>query len=113
PHLSRFSERFRINDVEIADAVLHQAAKRVLGAAPEEATFFEIVTAIALLCFAEQRVDLAVIEAGMGGRSDATNVVESLLSIITPISLDHCEYLGGTLAGIAGEKAGIIKQGKP
>jgi len=113
PHLSRFSERFRVNDVEVAESVLHQAAKRVLGAAPEEATFFEIVTAIAFLCFAEERVDLAIIEAGMGGRSDATNVVESLLSIITPISLDHCEYLGGTLAGIAGEKAGIIKQGKP
>jgi len=113
PHLSRFSERFRINDAEIAETVLHQAAQRVLAAAPEEATFFEIVTAIGLLCFAEEGADLAVIEAGMGGRSDATNVVESLLSIITPISLDHCEYLGGTLSEIAREKAGIIKQGKP
>jgi|SRR6185369_6516319 len=113
PHLSRFSERFRINDVEIAEAVLHKAAQRVLAAAPEEATFFEIVTAIGLLCFAEEGADLAVIEAGMGGRSDATNVVESILSIITPISLDHCEYLGGTLSEIAREKAGIIKQGKP
>lgn len=113
PHLSRFSERFRINDVEIAEAVLHRVAERVLRAAPDETTFFEIVTAIALLCFAEEGVDLAVIEAGMGGRSDATNVVQSLLSIITPISLDHCDYLGGTLSEIAREKAGIIKPGKP
>jgi dihydrofolate synthase / folylpolyglutamate synthase len=113
PHLSRFSERFRINDVEISETVLHRAADRVLKAAPEEATFFEIVTTIALLCFAEEQVDLAVIEAGMGGRSDATNIVDSLLSIITPISLDHCDYLGGTLSEIAREKAGVIKQGKP
>jgi len=113
PHLSRFSERFRINDAEVAEAVLHQVAKRALEAASEETTFFEIVTAIALLFFAEEGVDLAVIEARMGGRSDATNVVESLLSIITPISLDHCEYLGGTLSAIASEKAGIIKQGRP
>src|SRR6185369_2181849 len=113
PHLSRFSERFRINDAEVAEAVLHQVAKRALEAASEETTFFEIVTAIALLCFAEEGVDLAVIEAGMGGRSDATNIVQSLLSIITPISLDHCEYLGGTLPEIAVEKAGIMKQGKP
>ena len=113
PHLSRFSERFRINDIELSDSLLHEAAQRVLRVAPGEATFFEIVTAIALLSFAEEGVDLAVIEAGMGGRSDATNVVDSLLSIITPISLDHCEYLGGTLSEIAREKAGIIKQGKP
>ena len=113
PHLSRFSERFRVNGVELSEGALHGVAERVLGAAPEDATFFEIVTAIALLSFAEEGVDLAVIEAGMGGRSDATNVVESLLSIITPISLDHCEYLGGTLSEITREKAGVIKPGKP
>ncbi len=113
PHLTGFSERFRINDVEIAEDLLNEAAQRVLTAAPEKATFFELVTAIALLCFAEEGVELAVIEAGMGGRSDATNIVQSLLSIITPISLDHCEYLGGTLSEIAFEKAGVIKQGKP
>src|SRR6185369_536247 len=113
PHLTSFSERFRINDVEIAEDLLNDAAQRVPRDAPEKATFFELVTAIALLCFAEERVDLAVIEAGMGGRSDATNIVQSLLSIITPISLDHCEYLGGTLSEIALEKAGIMKQGKP
>ncbi len=113
PHLSRFSERFRVNDAELSEPALHEAAERVLRAAPEEATFFEIVTAIALLSFAEAGVDLAVIEAGMGGRSDATNIVDSLLSIITPISLDHCEYLGNTLSAIAYEKAGVIKQGRP
>jgi dihydrofolate synthase/folylpolyglutamate synthase len=76
-------------------------------------TFFEFVTAMAFLRFAAERVDIACIETGLGGRLDASNVVEPELSIITTISLDHTEMLGDTLAAIAGEKAGIIKPGKP
>lgn len=113
PHLSRFTERFRLDGSEISENLLHQASERVLAAAPEEATFFEIVTAIAFLVFAGAEVDLAIMEAGMGGRWDATNVAGNILSIITPISLDHCAYLGDTLQLIAAEKAGIIKDGAP
>lgn len=113
PHLMRFSERFRINDSEVSTELLHEAALRVLQVAPAEATFFEIVTAIAFVVFAESKVELAIMEAGMGGRWDATNVANSVLSIITPISLDHCAYLGNTVALIAVEKAGIIKSGAP
>lgn len=113
PHLSRFSERFRINDSEVSAELLHGAAERVLAAAPAEATFFEIVTAIGFLLFSEAKVELAIMEAGMGGGFDATNVSEGILSIITPISLDHCAYLGDTLKLIAAEKAGIIKPGAP
>jgi dihydrofolate synthase/folylpolyglutamate synthase len=113
PHLSEFTERFRIDGVEITQEKLAAAAAEVVAVAPAEATFFEIVTAIAFLCFARERVDLAIMETGMGGRWDATNVCESLLSVITPISFDHCLYLGDTLAAIAAEKAGIIKTGRP
>lgn len=113
PHLMRFSERFRINDSEVSDELLHKAARRVLQVAPAEATFFEIVTAIAFLLFAEAKVELAIMEAGMGGRWDATNVAEGVLAVITPISLDHCAYLGNSVALIAAEKAGIIKSGAP
>jgi len=113
PHLLRFSERFRLNDREASAELLHAAAGRVLAVAPDEATFFEIVTAIGFLLFAETGVELAIMEAGMGGRWDATNVANSVLSILTPISLDHCAYLGNTIALIAAEKAGIIKSGAP
>ena len=85
----------------------------VLAAAPEEATFFEIVTALAALYFSEERVDIAVMEAGMGGRSDATAVLPGMMTVITPISLDHCDFLGTTLEEIAAEKAGIAKPGTP
>jgi dihydrofolate synthase/folylpolyglutamate synthase len=113
PHLSVFAERFRINDVDVAEDILTEAAGKVLAVAPAEATFFELVTAIAYYCFAREKAGLAIMEAGMGGRWDATNVAEGLLTIVTPIALDHCEYLGDTLAAIAAEKAGIIKQGRP
>ena len=109
----RFSERFRLNDTEVSEELLHDAALRVLAIAPAEATFFEIVTAIAFLLFAEAKVELAIMEAGMGGRWDATNVANGILSIITPISLDHCVYLGNTVDLIAAEKAGVIKFGAP
>jgi len=113
PHLLRFSERFRINDREVCEDVLHEVSLRVLAVAPAEATFFEIVTAIAFLLFAEAKIELVIMEAGMGGRWDATNVANGVLSIITPISLDHCAYLGNSVALIAAEKAGIIKSGAP
>src|SRR5262249_2626877 len=78
---------------------------------PWHPSFFEMMTAIAFLGFAEERVDIAVLEVGMGGRLDATNVVEPLVSVITDISLDHQKFLGNTVAEIAREKAGIIRRG--
>jgi dihydrofolate synthase/folylpolyglutamate synthase len=113
PHLSSFSERFRIDGIEMAEPLLEAAAEEVITVAPPEATFFEIVTAIAFLCFSREKVDLALMETGMGGRWDATNVADGLVSIITPVSFDHCNYLGDTLEAIAAEKAGIIKPGRP
>lgn len=113
PHLSRFTERIRINGMEIKEEEVVWLAERVKAAAPAAATFFEMVTAMAWLLFSEQDVDLAVMEAGMGGRFDATNAASGIISIITPVSLDHCEYLGNTLAEIAFEKAGVVKPGRP
>jgi dihydrofolate synthase/folylpolyglutamate synthase len=120
PHLERINERIRIGNSEIADDVfarlyfrVHDAAQQLVqqGRLPQHPSFFEILTAISFLCFAEEKVDLAVLEVGMGGRLDATNVVDPLLSIITDISLDHTEWLGFTIAAIAREKAGILHQG--
>jgi len=113
PHLVSFTERFRINGSQISEEEVVTLAEQVLSAAPPEATFFEIITAMAYLWFAEQRVDLAVMEAGMGGKLDATNTANGIMSVITPVSLDHCDYLGATIAEIAGEKAGIIKARSP
>jgi dihydrofolate synthase/folylpolyglutamate synthase len=120
PHLERINERIRIGNAEIADDLfarlyfrVHEAAQQLVqqGRLPQPPSFFEILTTISFLCFAEENVDLAVLEVGMGGRLDATNVVDPLLSIITDISLDHTEWLGSTLAAIAREKAGILRQG--
>lgn len=111
PHLVRFSERFRINGAEYPADSLCDCLETVLDAAPEEATFFEITTALAAFIFSREKVELAVVEAGMGGRSDATAAIAGELTIITPIALDHSEYLGATLAEIATEKAGIIEAG--
>jgi dihydrofolate synthase/folylpolyglutamate synthase len=113
PHLVRFSERFRIDGCEIAPERLEALLTSVLAAAPEEATFFEIVTALAALHFSLEGVGIAVMEAGMGGRSDATAALPGIMTVITPISLDHCDYLGRTLAEIATEKAGIAEAGTP
>jgi dihydrofolate synthase/folylpolyglutamate synthase len=113
PHLSRFTERIRINGTEIEGEEVVRLAERVKGAAPADATFFEMVTAMAWLYFSGQGVDLAIMEAGMGGRFDATNAASGIISVITPVSMDHCEYLGSTLAEIAFEKAGVIKPGRP
>jgi dihydrofolate synthase / folylpolyglutamate synthase len=111
PHLVRFTERFRINGKEYSAEKLASRLDTVLEAAPEEATFFEITTALAAYIFSEERIELAVMEAGMGGRSDATAAFHGEMTVLTPIALDHTEYLGATLEEIAREKAGIIKPG--
>ena len=114
PHLIRFNERMRVNGAEIPDGRLAYYVA-VLRPAIEEtrATFFEATTCVAFLYFADEAVDVAVVEAGLGGRLDATNVLRPLVSVITNVSFDHQEFLGNTLRAIAREKAGIIKQGVP
>jgi dihydrofolate synthase/folylpolyglutamate synthase len=117
PHLFRFNERFRINGREIPDPALEQLIADVETAAQSlttrPATFFEISTAMAFEYFKREKVDYAVIETGMGGRWDATNVIQPVLSVITRIDIDHTEYLGADIEKIAWEKAGIIKSGAP
>jgi dihydrofolate synthase / folylpolyglutamate synthase len=115
PHLSCVRERFRIDDHFISEtdfALLITRIATFLQGRPHP-TYFECTTLLALLWFAEQRVDVAILETGMGGRLDATNVVVPLVSIITEISRDHEQHLGTTIAAIAGEKAGIVKSGVP
>lgn len=122
PHLVRVNERMSVNGREIpdddfawcfteiqktADQLLHQ------GSLPHRPSFFEFLTATAFLYFARSRVNFAVLEVGMGGRLDATNVTEPRVAVITNVDLDHVEFLGSTHAAIAREKAGVIKQGRP
>ncbi len=120
PHLVRINERIRINGGDINDDDFTQMYVEVdgvagrlveLGTLPWHPSFFEMMTAIAFCYFAEEKVDVAVLEVGMGGRLDATNVVEPLVSVIADISLDHQKYLGDTVGLIAREKAGIIRRG--
>jgi dihydrofolate synthase/folylpolyglutamate synthase len=120
PHLLRINERIRINGDEIGDddfARLHAEVDRVAERLVEERqlpwhpSFFEMMTAIAFAYFARERVGIAVLEVGMGGRLDATNVVEPLVSVIADISLDHQKFLGNTVGEIAREKVGIIRPG--
>ena len=115
PHLVRFNERICINNVPITDQAVVEAYLNIKDAnkGPRQATFFEITTAMALHEFARQKVDWAIIETGMGGRLDATNILNPKLSIISNISLEHKEYLGNTIKQIAGEKGGIIKPNVP
>lgn len=115
PHLVRFNERIQVNNRPISNKNVLAAfnAVRQVHHGRREPTFFEFATAMALYEFGRQQVEWAVIETGMGGRLDATNVVQPELSIITNISLEHRDYLGNTLSQIAGEKAGIIKRRKP
>ena len=116
PHLVSFTERMRIDDEEITpDEVVALADEiwRRTEAANILLTFFEIVTVMAFLYFARRQVDAAVIEVGLGGRFDATNLVRSIVSVITTISKDHEAFLGFDIASIAREKAGIIKKGVP
>jgi len=114
PHLVSFRERFLINGEMISRPEVVELAGlvRQISAPEEPPTFFEFVTAMAFKYFADSKVDLAVMETGMGGRLDATNLAEAPVGIITNISIDHTEYLGRTLREIAGEKAGIIKPGQ-
>lgn len=115
PHLVSMQERFRLRDREIPEDGLLYLINRVRSVvdAAEPPTFFEFVTAMAILYFLEEKADPIILETGMGGRLDATNIVEPLLSVITNISRDHQDYLGRGLLAIAGEKAGIIKAGAP
>jgi dihydrofolate synthase/folylpolyglutamate synthase len=120
PHLEKPNERIRVDHEEIADGDFARLYFRVLdvaqavvlaGELTQLPSYFEVLTAQAFLYFAESKVDIAVLEVGMGGRLDATNVVEPLISIVTDISLDHMEWLGPTITAIAREKAGILRRG--
>lgn len=113
PHLSSFTERIVVNDERISeDEVVRQfeELKPLVDEMEDKPTFFELATAIALKYFYQQKVDFAVLEVGLGGRLDATNVVTPLVSVITNIGLEHTEILGNTVEEIAKEKAGIIKE---
>lgn len=115
PHLVRFNERICINNQQISDEDVVSAYRAVTDVhhGDRQPTFFEYTTAMALYEFGRQSVDWAVVETGMGGRLDATNVLQPAISIITNVSLEHQGYLGNTLAEIAGEKGGIIKRNTP
>lgn len=114
PHLVDFRERIRINGTPVSQQfVIEFVEKHRHFFEPLHPSFFELTTAMAFLYFAEQAVDIAVIEVGLGGRLDCTNIIQPDLSLITNISFDHVQFLGNTLAQIAGEKAGIIKPHTP
>ena len=115
PHLVEFRERIRVNGEMIPDVCVAALTKRLRATTTPDLTptFFETTTAMALLHFAESHVDVAVLEVGLGGRFDATNVVNPVACAITTIAMDHQEYLGRTEEGIAFEKAGIIKPSVP
>jgi len=117
PHLERVNERIRIGDQDIGDEELDAELGEVFAAADRAPaiplTYFEASTAAAFGAFARRSLDLAVLEVGLGGRFDATNVTPAILSVVTSISLDHVEELGGTIASIALEKAGVFRAGRP
>ncbi|HET8945477.1 MAG TPA: Mur ligase family protein, partial [Candidatus Polarisedimenticolia bacterium] len=120
PHLVRFSERIRVGAETIGDgdlAALTDEVRRAVEAMQREGrpspTYFEATTALAFLHFRRRRVPLAVLEVGMGGRYDATNVATPLACAITPIALDHTQFLGTTVGEIAFQKAGIVRRGVP
>ena len=118
PHLSRVNERIKLNGQDIPDQdfarlyfQVHDTAQQLVldQKLPTLPSYFELLTALAFAYFAEQKIDLAILEVGMGGRLDATNIVSPILSVITDISLDHQEWLGSTIAEITREKAGILR----
>lgn len=119
PHLVNWHERYRLGSPNggelVTDALLEDAVRRVAAAnAGRHITVFEIMSAVGFLLFSEHQADHSVLEVGLGGRFDATNVIhDPLVSVITPIGMDHQAYLGSTIAEIAFEKAGIIKSGRP
>lgn len=114
PHLVDFRERIRVNGLMMSkEYVVNFVEEERPFFEPLHPSFFELTTAMAFKYFAEQEVDMAVIEVGLGGRLDCTNIITPILSVITNISFDHTQFLGDTLAKIAAEKAGIIKKGVP
>ncbi|MCD8202434.1 MAG: bifunctional folylpolyglutamate synthase/dihydrofolate synthase, partial [Prevotella sp.] len=114
PHLQDFRERIRVNGKCISEKYVVDFVKNERNFfKPLHPSFFELTTALAFKYFADQEIDIAVIEVGLGGRLDCTNIITPILSVITNISYDHTQFLGDTLAKIAGEKAGIIKHGVP
>lgn len=121
PHLASFRERIRVNGVPIREEDLARVVEEVRRALPPDGpgpagrqlTYFEVTTCCAFLHFAREGVDAAVVEVGLGGRLDATNVLAPAVTVITPVSFDHTAQLGDTLEQIAGEKAGIVKPGVP
>ena len=114
PHLKEFTERIRINGEEVTQQFVIDFVNRIIPAIERlKPSFFEITVAMAFEYFAQQQVDFAVIEVGLGGRLDSTNVITPMLSVITNIGWDHKDILGNTLEEIAKEKAGIIKEGIP
>jgi len=116
PHLITFRERIRVNGEMISEAAVADGLTIIRDLVADwdpHATFFEVTTALALKHFGDAKIDIAILETGLGGRLDATNAVQSDVSVITPIGLDHEMWLGHTLAEIAGEKAGIIKPRVP
>lgn len=115
PHLVRFNERFTANGVQISDQEIVDIYERVKKAdnGNRPATFFEYCVAMAFCFFAEKKVEYAVIEAGMGGRFDATNVISPCVTLITTVSMDHEAFLGNSIKKIASDKSGIVKKGVP
>ena len=127
PHLVKINERFFLDGAPVDDATLERLANRVVRVVRDDrvcctiddcptlmdTTFFEALTAVAFELYAEAGVDYAILECGLGGRLDATNICDPALSVITRIGLDHCDWLGDTLKKIAAEKAGIVKAGVP
>ena len=112
PHLITFRERIRVNGEMISEDAVADGLTIIRDLVADwdpHPTFFEVTAALALKHFGDGKIEIAILETGLGGRLDATNAVQSDVSVITPIALDHEEWLGNTLAEIAGEKAGIIK----
>ena len=112
PHIERFTEWMTVNGEEISEDNLIRLSEYVLENINEGINQFDAITMIAYKYFEEQKVDWGVIEVGIGGKIDSTNIINSDLSIITSVGLDHCEILGDTIDKIATDKAGIIKSGK-
>ena len=114
PHLRRYNERIRVDGEAASDAAIVEAFERIEAVRDDiPLTYFEYGTLAALVVFAERRIDVAVLEVGMGGRLDAVNAVEPTAGLITNVALDHCAWLGHDIESIAAEKAGIMRAGKP
>lgn len=113
PHLVRLNERFFLHGQPVGEKKLEELARRVAAVADGDMTFFEALTAMAFLLYSEIPGEYTVLETGLGGRLDATNICRPELTVITRIGLDHCDWLGGDVKAVAAEKAGIIKPGVP